>query len=39
MALRAGSHTEMIRGASHAILVSHPDVTARVIEAAARATT
>lgn len=39
MALRAGSHTEMIRGASHTILVSHPDVTARVIEAAARATT
>ncbi|MFF4139058.1 alpha/beta fold hydrolase [Streptomyces mirabilis] len=38
MALRAGSHTEVIRGASHAVLVSHPDATARVIEAAARAT-
>ncbi|WP_328436693.1 alpha/beta hydrolase [Streptomyces sp. NBC_00457] len=38
MALRAGSHTEVLRGASHAILVSHPDATARVIEAAARAT-
>jgi pimeloyl-ACP methyl ester carboxylesterase len=38
MALRAGSHTEVIRGASHAVLVSHPDATAHVIEAAARAT-
>ncbi|MEU6549587.1 alpha/beta hydrolase [Streptomyces sp. NPDC046915] len=38
MARRAGSHTEVIRGASHAVLVSHPDATAHVIEAAARAT-
>ncbi|MGW1270243.1 alpha/beta fold hydrolase [Streptomyces sp. NPDC002491] len=38
MARRAGSHTTVIRGASHAVLVSHPDATARVIEAAARAT-
>jgi pimeloyl-ACP methyl ester carboxylesterase len=38
MAHRAGSHTEVIRGASHAVLVSHPDATAHVIEAAARAT-
>ncbi|WP_329314717.1 alpha/beta fold hydrolase [Streptomyces sp. NBC_01262] len=38
MALRAGSHTEVIRGASHAVLVSHPGATAHVIEAAARAT-
>jgi len=38
MALRAGSHTEVIRGASHAVLVSHPDATAYLIEAAARAT-
>jgi pimeloyl-ACP methyl ester carboxylesterase len=38
MALRAGSHTEVIRGASHAVLVSHPDATAHIIEAAARAT-
>jgi pimeloyl-ACP methyl ester carboxylesterase len=38
MALRAGSHTEVIRNASHAVLVSHPDATAHVIEAAARAT-
>ena len=38
MALRAGSHTEVIPGASHAVLVSHPDATAHVIEAAARAT-
>ncbi|MGI5255433.1 alpha/beta fold hydrolase [Actinacidiphila glaucinigra] len=38
MARRAGSHTEVIEGASHAILVSHPEATAHVIEAAARAT-
>jgi pimeloyl-ACP methyl ester carboxylesterase len=38
MARRAGSHTEVVRGASHAVLVSHPDATAHVIEAAARAT-
>ncbi|MFF0087642.1 alpha/beta fold hydrolase [Streptomyces canus] len=38
MALRAGSRTEVIRGASHAVLVSHPDATAHVIEAAARTT-
>ncbi|MFJ9627667.1 alpha/beta fold hydrolase [Streptomyces sp. NPDC101175] len=38
MALRAGSHTEVVRGASHAVLVSHPDATAHIIEAAARAT-
>ncbi|MEU1090781.1 alpha/beta fold hydrolase [Streptomyces sp. NPDC005576] len=38
MADRAGSHTEVVRGASHAVLVSHPDTTARLIESAARAT-
>jgi pimeloyl-ACP methyl ester carboxylesterase len=38
MARRAGAHTEVIRGASHAVLVSHPDATAHVIEAAARTT-
>jgi pimeloyl-ACP methyl ester carboxylesterase len=38
MARRAGSHTAVIRGASHAVLVSHPDATAHLIEAAARAT-
>jgi len=38
MARRAGSHTEVIRTASHAVLVSHPDATAHLIEAAARAT-
>ena len=38
MARRAGSHTEVVRGASHAVLVSHPGATAHVIEAAARAT-
>ncbi|MFD4505989.1 alpha/beta fold hydrolase [Streptomyces sp. NPDC058457] len=38
MALRAGSRTEVIRGASHTVLVSHPDATAHGIEAAARAT-
>ncbi|MEV7389959.1 MULTISPECIES: hypothetical protein [unclassified Streptomyces] len=37
-ARRAGSHTEVIRGASHAVLVSHPDAVAHVIEAAAHAT-
>lgn len=38
MARRAGSRTEVLRGASHAVLVSHPDSTAHLIEAAARAT-
>ena len=38
MAHRAGSHTQVIRGASHAVLVSHPDATAHIIEAAAHAT-
>nr|WP_190854808.1 alpha/beta hydrolase [Streptomyces aurantiacus] len=38
MARRAGSHTEVVRGASHAVPVSHPGATAQVIEAAARAT-
>jgi pimeloyl-ACP methyl ester carboxylesterase len=38
MALRAGSRTEVIRGASHAVLVSHPDATAHIIESAAHAT-
>ncbi|MFC8429480.1 alpha/beta fold hydrolase [Streptomyces sp. NPDC057253] len=38
MARRAGARTEVVRGASHAVLVSHPDATAHVIEAAARAT-
>lgn len=38
MALRAGSHTEVIPTASHAVLVSHPGATARLIETAARAT-
>ncbi|MFJ9098351.1 alpha/beta fold hydrolase [Streptomyces sp. NPDC102405] len=38
MARRAGSRTSVIRGASHAVLVSHPDATAHLIEAAARAT-
>ncbi|MGY5032966.1 alpha/beta fold hydrolase [Streptomyces sp. 900116325] len=38
MAQRAGSHTEVVRGASHAVLVSHPGATTDVIEAAARAT-
>ncbi|MDH6553691.1 pimeloyl-ACP methyl ester carboxylesterase [Streptomyces sp. SAI-117] len=38
MAVRAGSRTEVIRGASHAVLVSHPGATTRLIEAAARAT-
>lgn len=37
MALRAGSHTEVVRGASHAVLVSHPGATAHIIEAAAHA--
>lgn len=38
MARRAGSHTEVVRGASHAVLVSHPDATAHMIATAARAT-
>ncbi|MPY36939.1 alpha/beta hydrolase [Streptomyces adustus] len=38
MAHRAGSHTQVIQGASHAVLVSHPDATAHIIEAAAHAT-
>lgn len=38
MALRAGSHTEVIRTASHAVLVSHPGATAHIIETAAPAT-
>ncbi|MFE1834445.1 alpha/beta fold hydrolase [Streptomyces sviceus] len=38
MALRAGSRTEVIRSASHAVLVSHPDATAHIIESAAHAT-
>ncbi|MFI0508099.1 alpha/beta fold hydrolase [Streptomyces sp. WSLK1-5] len=38
MALRAGSRTEVIRGASHAVMVSHPDAVTHLIEAAARAT-
>jgi pimeloyl-ACP methyl ester carboxylesterase len=38
MAHRAGSHTQVVRGASHAVLVSHPDATAHLIEAAAHAT-
>lgn len=38
MAHRAGSHTEVVHGASHAVLVSHPDATAHLIEAAAHAT-
>ncbi|MEU9455053.1 alpha/beta hydrolase [Streptomyces sp. NPDC048277] len=38
MALRAGSHTKVLDDASHAVLVSHPDATTHVIEAAARAT-
>ncbi|MFE6886911.1 alpha/beta fold hydrolase [Streptomyces sp. NPDC057694] len=38
MARRAGSHTQVVRGASHAVLVSHPDATTHLIEAAARAT-
>ncbi|MEU9978827.1 alpha/beta hydrolase [Streptomyces sp. NPDC051014] len=38
MAQRAGSHAQVIRGASHAVLVSHPDATAHLIEAAAHAT-
>jgi pimeloyl-ACP methyl ester carboxylesterase len=38
MALRAGSRTEVIRTASHAVLVSHPGATAHIIETAARAT-
>ncbi|MET8977354.1 alpha/beta hydrolase [Streptomyces sp. NPDC004539] len=38
MARRAGSHTVVVRGASHAVLVSRPGTTAHVIETAARAT-
>jgi pimeloyl-ACP methyl ester carboxylesterase len=38
MAKRAGSHTVTVPGASHAVLVSHPDATSDLIETAARAT-
>jgi pimeloyl-ACP methyl ester carboxylesterase len=38
MAQRAGSHTVVVPGASHAVLVSHPDVIDDLIEAAAQAT-
>ncbi|MFJ6837888.1 alpha/beta fold hydrolase [Streptomyces sp. NPDC091209] len=38
MAQRAGSHTQVIRGASHAVLVSHPEATTHLIEAAAQGT-
>ncbi|WP_194918868.1 alpha/beta fold hydrolase [Catenulispora rubra] len=38
MAKRAGSHTVVIPGASHAVMVSHPDQTEDLIVRAARAT-
>ncbi|WP_381331395.1 alpha/beta fold hydrolase [Streptomyces kaempferi] len=38
MARRADSHTTIVHGASHAILVSHPDTTSHIIETAAHAT-
>ncbi|MYX37048.1 alpha/beta fold hydrolase [Streptomyces sp. SID8377] len=39
MAQRAHSHTVTVRGASHAVSVSHPGAVADLVEAAARATT
>jgi pimeloyl-ACP methyl ester carboxylesterase len=39
MAQRAHAHAVVVPGASHAVLVSHPQATADLIEAAARATT
>ncbi|MFJ4988166.1 alpha/beta fold hydrolase [Streptomyces sp. NPDC088732] len=38
MAQRAHSHTVTVRGASHAVSVSHPGAVADLVEAAARAT-
>ena len=38
MAQRANAHTVVVPGASHAVLVSHPEATANLIEAAAQAT-
>jgi pimeloyl-ACP methyl ester carboxylesterase len=38
MADRAHAHTVVVPGASHAVLVSHPEATAELIESAARAT-
>ncbi|AWS47123.1 alpha/beta fold hydrolase [Streptosporangium sp. 'caverna'] len=38
MAKRAKAHTTEIKGASHVVMISHPDATADLITAAARAT-
>jgi pimeloyl-ACP methyl ester carboxylesterase len=38
MATRARAHTSEVRGASHAVMVSHPDATAALVAAAARTT-
>lgn len=38
MANRANAHTSEVRGASHAVMVSHPDITSALVAAAARTT-
>jgi pimeloyl-ACP methyl ester carboxylesterase len=39
MARRIKAHVTEVKGASHVVMISHPDATAKVIEVAARATT